>query len=57
MLKINTIIFCLLSFSGCQPPRDYTTHVEYTEEHKWDREKGLIRNSKAFWTMEWNNKK
>jgi len=55
MIKIFAITFCLLLISGCQPATKYTTHKEYIEEREWDREKGLVKNSKVSWGIHWKD--
>lgn len=53
MAKILAIFF-LFSMISCQPSGKYTTNQEYIEEQTWDKEKGLVKNSKGTLTIKWN---
>ena len=55
MIKISAITFCLFFMFGCQPCAKYTSHQEYIEEQAFDKEKGLVKNSEASWSIHWEN--
>jgi len=54
-MKISAVFFSLLLMLGCQPITKYTTDEEYTEEKKWDPEKGWVKNFKTSWTAHWES--
>ena len=53
MIRISAITFCLFFVAGCQPVAKYTTQQDYIEERKWDKEKGLVKNYEASWSVQW----
>jgi len=53
MIKIPAIAFCLFFMVGCQPVTKYTPQQDYIEEQKWDKEKGLVKNYEASWSIQW----
>lgn len=54
MFKIFTVSICLLFITGCET-KQYTFHQEYVEESVWDKDKGIVKEFKTSFQVNWKD--
>jgi hypothetical protein len=56
LFKKSVILSGLLFLSSCGNYEITHEEIEYVEEKKWDKDKGLVTHPKASWKIEWKTK-